>query len=241
MVDVITHLSKSSDSSMNMTNTTAPADKSIQDSAMIWISMILNTAFLYTLLLLNPALLANLLALSDTALEANKLIMKKTMVLFGLLQIVFMVLTYLTMDLGMLVKLFCNIAVVFYGIAVLIVISVVAADFVKDSSSLDSVLNSRDLIEESEKLVQRYRKLKSGMSPLLFINCVCCTVVLVTSAFFTIIYIRNNDFGTAAMMGIVALYNLTITKCFTSLSGSCYEELYRNYDRLRLVIKITTQ
>ena len=164
-----------------MTNTTAPADKSILDSDMAFLSSILNGAFLNALLLLTPALLANLLALSDTALEANTLIMKKTIVLLGIIQISDMVVAYITVELGMpemLVMLFFNVFVVLYGMAVLIVISVVAADFIKDSSSLDCVLNSRDLIEESEKLVQRYQKLKTGMSPLLFINCICCTVVL---------------------------------------------------------------
>ena len=231
--------SHSRESGRNITNTEL-ADGSTDSSVMLLISRVLNGAFMFGLLLLNPALLANLLAISDTALEANKLIMKKTTTLLGILQILDSVLTYLTMEIGVqtiFISIFNYVSIFLYGMAVIIVINVVAADFIKASSSLDSVLNSQDLIEESEKLVQRYRKIKAGMSPLLFINCICCTVVLATSFFFTILCIRRNDFGNAAKIGIFALYNLMIMKFFTSLSGSCYEELYRNYGRLRSVRK----
>ena len=97
-----------------------------------------------------------------------------------------------------------------YGLCVYIVFNVVATNFIDASSKLDIIDNPIELILQSRQLIEKFRKLKSGMSSPLFIYCICFTVMLLNPTYFMVLNIRNNVFDGALFYGIFSLYVLTL-------------------------------
>ena len=198
----------------------------------------------------NPGLTANLMAISETSMKAKRLTKMKTTLVLSLAYLLLIT----SMNSNVATKFAKTPQIVFlaltngilflYGMFTLLVKNIVMADFITASSNLDVVHNTEGLINRSRDLVLRFRKLKVGMSPILFIDCICFTYVLVSNAYFMILSITTSDYTAALFYGLFALYNLVALKFYTDLCGTCFDELKRNLDRLRYIYgtikKITT-
>ena len=74
-----------------------------------------------------------------------------------------------------------------------IMINMVATDFILTSNQLDSIHNTLDQTVKSQ-LIEKFRKLKAGLSLLLFIYCTCFTVMLLSHTYFMVLNFKNNIF-----------------------------------------------
>ena len=233
-------------SKMTYGNTTLYNDLDIlygMDRGSVDIASLANRAMaptVWILSYLNPFLVANLLTVSETPVAMNQLTNKKTTFLFCLFFVLKMTGMYIqivskkggiteAVVLGLSYLIMCG-----YGSFIYIVINIVATDFINASSQLDSIHNTLDLVLKSRQLIEKFRKLKAGMSPLLFIYCICFTVMLLSHAYFMVRNIKNKTLYGGIFYSISTLNVLVGLFLFTGLCGECYKELFRNYERLRL-------
>lgn len=189
-----------------------------------------------------PGLMANLMVLSETSMQANQYIKKKTTLVLSLAYLIFMISMIqhgakqkFAGTLQIVLLALSNGINVLYAMSTCLITNLVMADFIFASSKLDFIQNTEELINRSRNLVLRFRKIKLGMSPLLFICCICFTYILVSNAYFMILSITMKDFSAASFYGIFTFNNLVALKFYTGLCGTCFDELKRNIDRLRLL------
>ena len=188
-----------------------------------------------------PGLMANLMVLSETSMKANQFTKKKTTLVLSL---AYFILTISLIQhsakkfagtLQIVSLALYNVSIFLYGMFTILTANIVMSDFIFASIKLDFIQNTEELINGSRNLVLRFRKLKEGMSPFLFICCICYTYILVSNAYFMILSITMKDFSAASLYGLFTFINLVALKFYTGLCGTCFDELKRNIDRLRLL------